>query len=431
MQKENFFGLPINQSGEAVGGSFPMPPPITDEQEAEQNATFGKYDYDPGVRMMSQPQPLYGQQQGIGYNPWMQPNPYQYGGPQHFQNPAFAFQQQQYQLQQQQRMQQLSSQEAQIFVPPVNFGGDYLPSMNFMDDLEKMKIEYWQKEQEQTVEQAMNNRNNGWSAYYGGTNYYGTPYVNPYQYNSLVYGINKEVERIKEEAKNSRKEFSMNLSRLAHNMSKDGISDESIEERYTGKYIPNPYFGRMTYGEIFQQNRFTNLVPFDNSGAYREHHKAVSDEYHKIIPENADMVETFLNMGVLNAQYALDEEEHRRRDMGALYNSSDGSYRRLIKQKVAERYAKEKGITLGGIISGSSNTPIPNPMTEMFPTLAQSAKLCDDGSLSITCNFGSHAGQNYTVHNSNEAEYDEKRERFKAFVNAIPQSIYKDGPKPS
>ena len=78
-----------------------------------------------------------------------------------------------------------------------------------------------------------------------------------------------------------------------------------------------------------------------------------------------------------------------------------------------------------------------NEMMQSFvnnsPVLSQSAKLADDGtlniSLNIPCNVGSHKGETYTVHNSQEAEYDAKRERFGRFLDSIPGSIYLDSQK--
>ena len=67
-------------------------------------------------------------------------------------------------------------------------------------------------------------------------------------------------------------------------------------------------------------------------------------------------------------------------------------------------------------------------MLSGFPTLAESAKLTEDGTLNITCNFGSRAGQVYSVHNSEEAGYEQDRQRFQQFIDSIPHSIYLDSP---
>ena len=58
--------------------------------------------------------------------------------------------------------------------------------------------------------------------------------------------------------------------------------------------------------------------------------------------------------------------------------------------------------------------------------LNENASIAEDGSLHITCNFGSHAGETYSVHNSQEAEYEQKRERFGSFIDSIPGAIYQN-----
>ena len=67
------------------------------------------------------------------------------------------------------------------------------------------------------------------------------------------------------------------------------------------------------------------------------------------------------------------------------------------------------------------------------PLLSQTATLADDGTLNVSldlpCNVGSHKGQTYSIHNSQESEYDEKRERFNAFLDSIPGNIYLDNQK--
>ena len=65
--------------------------------------------------------------------------------------------------------------------------------------------------------------------------------------------------------------------------------------------------------------------------------------------------------------------------------------------------------------------------------LSQNATLADDGTLNVSLNIpynvGSRKGEIYSVNNSQEAEYEEKRERFGRFLNSIPGSIYLDNQK--
>ena len=122
MVREDFF------TGEVLDSTSPLSSSITDEQYAMQQASFGKYDYDPNSRIMSQPISISGNGYNTGFNPYtMNPpmynyNPYQnyygYG----YANPALAYQQQMYQ--QQMYNQQQMQQQLEYYIKPVNLSGE-------------------------------------------------------------------------------------------------------------------------------------------------------------------------------------------------------------------------------------------------------------------------------------------------------------------
>lgn len=438
MRREDFF------TGEVLTGTSPQISEISTE-EAINNASFGKYDYEPGSRLM---QPISINPGGYGYNPnqnFMNPpmyngyqmysggyqqnyNPYYYNG--YYQQPNMGYNPYynnyyNNQYQQQQYYQQQMQQEVRTFIEPVNLSGsEYLPPMNYEDQIEQLKIDYWVKEQEEIGRVAVNN-NNG---FYNGYNYYGAPFYNPFQYNSYTSEISNKIEQMKEQAKENRINLNIQLSMLAHNYLRETYDENELRERYTGKYVSNPGTP-ITYAEIYEQQRFNNLVPFDNSQMYRDHYAAVSKEHNEIVPADSNLKDCFTNMGVLHAHYLMEEEKHRRRNGRLLYNSEDNSYKYFVRAKASERYAQEKGGIVNSTISDhfGFNTAR-HSLINQFPTLSQSAKLCDDGTLNITCNFGSKAGQVYSVHNSQEASYDKDRERFQQFIDSIPGSIYLDSP---
>lgn len=424
MRKEDFY------TGEPVPNGSP-PIVSVEEIEAANNASFGKYDYDPGMRVMSQPVSIYpgaygyntnpnptnstfnsfmNPPVGLGANPCMYNN---YGG-----NPAFYYQQQQqYQYQQ--------PQQISYRIEPVNLSGsEFLPNVNFEEEIERLKTEYWLKEIDQNAKDSVNRQNSGYyNCGYFGNNYYGTPYFNPYQYNSINTEVSRVIDKMKEQARQNRINLNMHLSKLSHNVCKHEYDENDLRERYEGKVVQVET--GITYGDVYQYNRFNNMVPFDNSQMYREHSEAVSKEFNKVISKDSDMKDCFDNMGVMWAQYQLEEEKHRRRNGSVLYNSEDNSYKYFVRKKAEERYAAKNGLPYGGNTMYGNLTP--SMMQQQFPTLSQSVKLADDGTLNVTCNFGSRAGQTYSVHNSQEAEYDKDRERFNSFINSIPGSIYLNG----
>lgn len=428
MKKEDMYG------GESLEIGSPPIEQYANYEEAVNNAGFGKYVYDPTQRLMSQPVTLFpggygysthpnprSQQSymnppmGIGSNPYMSQQMYSPYQP----NPAF---QQPFSYQQQ--FQQ--PQEITYFIKPVNFGGsEYLPRTGYEDEIENLKMKYWIEEQENAAKSMSNASSN---QYYGyGTNYYGVPYYNPFQYNSVNSEIKEKIEELENEAKENRINFNMNLSKLAHNIAGDrNVDDDVLNEVYHGKVIQSPC--GITTQDVYDSYRFNNMIPFDNSQFYRDHNTAVSREHNMIISKNSNMQECFKSFGQLHDKYEMDDEMHRRKNGASMYNSDSNAFKYFVRAKAAERYAKENGIN----INNFSYSQMPNTSNlNMFPTLQQSARLLDDGTLNITCNFGSKRGQTYSVHNSQEAEYEKDRERFQGFINSIPGSIYLNNPNPN
>lgn len=425
MQKTSIF------QGEVVDSTSPL----ISEQEAIQNAAFplasGSYSYDPSMRQPVMnilpgwqgystsynnngyyPQaPLIGQAVGLGANPYMY-NPYQA-------NPALAMYYQQ---------QQQVPQTNQIYIPPYNINGEYLPLAGYDEKIEELKKQYWLKEQETAVKNSSNTNYNQF-----GYNYYGNLY---YQYNynnSLRYEVNNIVNQMQEEAREARRQFNIRLSKLAHNYIGAEYDESKIEELYTGKTIENPYGD--TPMELFQQNRFANLVPFDNSSYYQAYQAQVSAEYSAIIRPESNMRECFDNMGIIGAQYELEEESHRRKNLGTTYDT-DG-YKYFVRKKIAERNNilpqqqsrnvsntdlrfMNQGTNQMGIYTGNPSKN--GQLVATIPSFDAST-----GTLTLSCNFGSHAGQNYSV-NQNEAKYEQDRQRFSQFLDSIPKSIYPLGP---
>lgn len=457
MRSEDFYtgepvitGSPPNFSNPNV-----ISPIMNATDEAANMASFGAYAYDPATRSMMNPG-------GYGYNPGVSPNfmnppvppgiiytapgygigapPSPYGNIQPtyniykptVPNPAF----QMNGLYQQYQQPQVPTS---YHIPGINIGGEYMPPADFEKRISELEMEYYNKIINQQAQAEVNAAaNNIYSyGYNGGYNYYGMPFYNQYQYSAADLELRRAVEAMQNEAKENRMAFNMHISKLVHNFNGDNISDEQIRERYSGKDVDIPQQSGIisTPQDYWEIGRFYNVEPFDNSQQYRDHFIRVREEFSKIIPPDSNLKDTFDNMGIVAAQYEMEEELHRRRDGGNLYDNSDNTYKRLIRKKAQERYAAEKGISLsktGAVIPNFNAQQAKQNFISNSPTLSNCATLQDDGTLNVSlklpCNVGSHAGQIYSV-NSQESLYDGKRERFNQFLDSIPGSIYLDQKK--
>ena len=442
MVHEDFYsGEPVEETGSSnfafpVAGKNIIDTGASSEVEAANAAGFGKamYDYDPAQRaaaIQTAPVPLVGGYSGQ-FNPY-QPNygrgigappPWvggysPYGNPQ----PSYGY----YRPPQQQRPEMPTS----VRINPLNMFGEFLPNADWEEQVAKMQMEYFTRQQDIDAKQ-MAERSNSVYGYGGyGYNYYGIPYVNPYQYNSLNNEFMSRIEQMRNDARQARVDFSMNLSRLAHNFSREeNISDAEIRERYTGKTveIPAGYVPEVYY----EQYRFAQMQPFDNSQMYRDYYASLTREYNEIIPPDSDLKTTFALMGIIDAKWQMEEEQHRRKDATGLYNSGS-TYKYYVRQKARERYMKNNGTS--GVPAAMMPTFGFNPANYVAgnPVLSKATTLADDGtlnvSISLPANVGSHKGEVYTVNNSQEAQYNEKRERFGRFLDSIPGNIYLDQQK--
>lgn len=444
MRQEDFYtGEPVNSGSlpnfqnENIINTSPSA-----EVEAANMASFGKYDYDAFSRNMNAPMqfnggyggqfnpygygggigspPQFGYGYNYGYNPQMQ---YGYYNQQptynYYRNNSYGyntpFMQQQYQQ---------PEQPTTYHIPGVNLGGEYLPPLDYEQRIHDMQMEYFYRQQDMEAEQDVKRQGSVYG--YGnmwGNNYYGVPYYNPYQYNSLNSEFQSRIKAMQDEARENRLQFNLNIAKLAHNIANQPISEEDLMERYAGKTVDIPQAYIQPREEYYEQMRFINMVPFDNSQLYRDHWAKVQKEYTDIIPKDADLKETFAKMAIISANWEMEEEMHRRRNAGTLYNSQDNSYKYFVRRKAAERYAKERGIEPSSGLPSFNMMSLQQQYVANNPLLSKVANLSDDGTLNVSfnlpCNVGSHKGETYSVHNSQEAEYAEKKDRFSRFLNGI------------
>lgn len=413
MVQENFYsGLPVQDP----------------TQEAASMASFGKYDYDPATRMMQQQvinpggygfsansPPMSGLGSPMRYDQYGNPMPTYNQFRTTFQNPALSmiptYQQ------------PMEDRPTTLVVPGINENGEYLPPIGIEDKISELQLEYWQKFQEQQAEETVKRRNTNLYGGYG-FNYYGTPYYNPYQYNSLNSEVNREIEKIKEEARNARLDLNVKLSQLAHNYVHEYIDEEKSRERYQGRIIELPQQSNFTVREYQEMTRIDNMVEVNNAAWYQQQYAAASKAMNDNIPQDADLKTCFANVGIVASEWEMEDEMHRRKDYTNTYNSADGTYRYFVRKKAEERYAKEHGIDIQHMSQRFNPQQAQQQSLNAFPTLKDSVSLSPDGTLNVVCNVGDNAGKVYSV-NEQEAGYQERKERFDRFLSSIPGSIYR------
>lgn len=453
MFKTNFY------TGEMSGMSN-QTEQFTTEAEATQNAGFGQY----AAQMQGYVPPTtyglggnYYQQQYVPpqtayyQNPYMnQPNGYisqpygfnrNYGG-------MYGYGGYQ-QINQQPQQPELS----QVFIPPVNlYGNEYLLPSDFEDRAQDMLIRYYQEEAEyegkKIAADAMARRENNFNPYaYNGLNYYGNSFYGaPYQvFHSKVFD---ELNEMKTNAKNARLNLSMKLSKLAHKTIGDDVSDEQIKEMYTGKYIDveNTIYA-CSKQEAFQRMVSSDrCVPVDPGATpYREYYYNTWKKIQSILPQDTPIEEFGPRINLLLSEWELEELKERRRGFGQSYDSS--AYKRLLKEKCAEKAANQHGFSLIRSTEPLPITQIKNKIKEEeiklardmtpeektkamkeglnligLPLLSDAVYFDNNGQMCLKANIGNHKGEMYTVFNENEAKYANKRAAFAGFLDSIPKS---------
>ena len=425
----------------------------TTEAEATHNAGFGQYvaqqqgyipptTYGLGGNVY---QRQYGQYEYPSYyqNPYMMPPTDQQ---QAWGNPAL---QNGYNYQQQSQPQQYS----QVYIPPVNLSGnEYLLPSDFEDIAQNMMMQYYKERAEfegkQIADRAKVKREHRYNPYqYSGYgyNYYGNPlYGSMYQtFHSKVFD---QLNEIKDAAKESRVNLSMNLSKLAHRAIGDNVSDEEIETMYHGKYInvENTVYA-CTEQDAFQA-RFTSdrFFPIDpGSTPYRQYYDNTRNKIQSILPKDTTLEDFGAKMNILLSEWELEEMLEKRRGFGQSYDSS--AYKRLLKEKCAEKAANAQGFSLIRADEPNQITKIKEQISLMEQTKAMSSEektkimksglaqlglplmsdavyFDEEGTMCLRANIGNHKGETYTVSNENEAAYANKRASFAGFLDSIPRS---------
>lgn len=430
MRQEDFY------SGEPIIQGSPPNPTTSDEIQAAQYASFGSYYYSPDSRIMNQP--IYNNQQMYGQQQWQQQPNYGLGSPYRYDMYGQPTNYQQQYYQQPYYQQQYQQQPTTYHIPGINITGSlYSYPADLEDRLAKLEEKMFDMYIDGEVKAEIDNRNN---PYYIGNNmnynYYGVPFYSSYNQNNITAVYNAEIEKIKQEAYEANIVKNIKLMKMACHICGQDISDEDIEALCRGRDVQIDQYVDCDYNlqkEYRDSIRYSRLIPIDPTAAFRNHVDAVDRQIKKYIPQDGNASNCYDKLGLLYSEWEMEEEAKRRINASNHYNNN--KFIESLKKAKRERYYKEHNIILDDNdkemqMVDFANRFDPNELRKqalsMMPELNECATIGEDGTLHITCNFGSHNGEVYSVHNSQESEYEQKRQRFGRFVDSIPGAIYQN-----
>lgn len=404
--------------------------PLSGSPDINQNYQDQNYCYDPNQRFMQQQSKnmYYPGQMGYnnpyGYNPQQQfgyrinvnqmyPNFYQqpnfmnnygYSNPV-VGNPALSMIQNNPALMNNNpyfmQYQQQSYEDKNVFVPGFNTGSDMMLTNDAQEVCDNLQIQMMMEQEEALVK-----RNERFQGYfnnnYGGYNYYGMPYMmTNYMDRTVEMKYRNIINDMKQQAVERRLNFNKRLSKLVHNYLDDDISDQDIDQIYDGYSYTVP---GLKIKQSADQDRLSRMVPVSNQQMYVNHFNNVQNEFNLVVNQGDNMNEFLNDCGCLRIYYNMEEEYHRRRDATGYYQPD--AYKKFLRRSIRDR------------LNVNNNVPNENiPLGNQFPTLNESAKMLDDGTISITppdwiMNNHSYQQPNLVINNELEQNFEENRNRF-------------------
>lgn len=381
MQTQNF----------SYNAPFPMNPPQG-------------FSYDPNSRFNSMEQPMGGYQPtnfNTGFN-----------GTRAVGNPAFSL------MQNNPAFQQPVQQQDQV-VHVDGYRPDssvYLYPSDIVEQLEKMEQEMYLEMVEEQEE--LQNRYQGYFNNNPGYNYYNMSYLGGYYGGGNVQRKYQEkLNKIQQEAIERRNNLNKTLSKICHKAVGDGITDEEIDQIYSG------YSYTIPAKNVQEQSRvdfFARLQPCSNAAYYQNQEIQFREMHNKFIKPDATIEEFSEQANDLLREYEYEEEMHRRRN-GSRYFQQDG-YHRLLANSIIRR-KREKQQQEGGNpyfnVQESQAYQQQNPVNDLFPIL-DGWNITDDGTLSISApNFNNPTESleyQRKATNQLQATYEQNRQRFLASI---------------
>lgn len=340
-----------------------------------------------------------------------------------------------------------------VYIPPLApSGSEYMLPSNFDDEIvPELILRYTKEEAEfkgkQIAEEVARSRMSHDMYSYNGNqfNYFGAPNYAPLYTQQFRSTIVDDLEKIKASAREARRNFDIHIEKLRHHYLNDGVTDEEIEEMFTGKYVPaekNVYTNCRRQNMV--QEQLMNLVPYDPTEPYRLAELETQRKIQSILPPDTTLEEFGSRAAMLYSTWELEEMYERRRSFRNDYDPI--TYRRLLREKIAEKEANRRGFTLMRSEEPDPITKIKEQLTDIqstrsedmsneektqimksalknlgMPLLSDCVSFDEDGHMVVKANIGNAKGFEY-VSDENESYYANKRAMFAGFLDSIPRS---------
>lgn len=345
-----------------------------------------------------------------------------------------------------------------VYIPPLNpSGNQYMLPANFNEIAGELIMRYTKEEAEfqgkQIAAEAARKRqgqtNYSYNNNYGfGYNYYDSSLFAPSYQQNFRSSIMDDLEEIKASAREARYRFDTHMSKLVHHYLNDGVTDEQIEELYKGRYVPvekNVYTNCAAQDKM--QERLRNMVEIDPTEPYRLAQVAAQREIQSILPPDTTIEEFGSRAALLYSKWELEELYERRRSFRNDYDPS--TYRRILREKIAEKECNKRGFSLmttrseipheitkiidgfekvkqlkSGNLSAEDKTHImKSALNDLnMPLLSNCISFDEKGNMVLSANIGNAKGNEYKITDEYEAHYANKRAQFAGFLDSIPRS---------
>lgn len=238
-----------------------------------------------------------------------------------------------------------------IYIPPYNpLGINALPPSDLNNTLSNLAITYIgekaEAEAKAVAEYSRAMRSGKFNTL--SANYYGQLQITPRNFLRFDGGsVAKTVDQINHDAKINGLNLSMNLSKLAHNYLKDGVTEEKIRDIYCGKYenIENTPYYLSDFDKLELRAKDWVLLDGVNNISwqtkrYRSEYNQQRANIEKVLPPNTRAEDFGMFASELYAKWEDEEIKTKNRSLNDQFDHND--YLTLLRNRILEEHIEGK-----------------------------------------------------------------------------------------